>query len=384
MGGIFGGGSKTTKTVNDPWATMPDWMKEALEKDAEFRQEMLEQGKGIADELGEGGGEYLGISDEEREAYDRLIEGTGGADEFADMAKGRLGKDYESEYTDDVVETTLEGMQRKADRERLQRDARAAAVGGTSNTRAAVGQAVADQLTGMNMAEMEAKLRDDAHRWGGEMDLREAELIDSLASSEFGRALQGSAAQGMMGEKFREHDQEGLDRDRFAGRDSLSWLGSLFSGTNTGYGPTGGEQTSKAPGPDRFGQILGAGAAVLGGWLSDEEAKENIKPMEVGLDALRDVTPATYDYKEGMPTHKKGRQAGLIAQDLEHIPGAVEVRPDGLRQVDPYPVVAVLTQAVKELDDRTKPLKDDKSFLMLDTVVTAAREANNGKGSEAA
>ena len=87
--------------------------------------------------------------------------------------------------------------------------------------------------------------------------------------------------------------------------------------------------------------------------LIDEQAKEDIVAMEVGLDALKDVKPATYKYKEGMPTDKKGRTAGLMAQDLEHIPGAVSMGIDGYRRVDPYPVLATVVQAVKELDART-------------------------------
>ena len=381
-----GGGSKTTTTTVDPWKNMPGWMKEAYQKDAAFREGMLDEGKAISDEMRENPREILGPSDLETGALDELMRGQSEADRLSGIAEGTLGlegesgidpggyKDrYMSEYTDDVVDTTLAGMDRQAQRDQLARDSRAAAVGGTSNTRAAVGDAVAKNLSGMSMAEMEAKLRDEATRFGTDAGFKEADfredqfqsgldfdmgqsdLARDLAGDEVSRSGIVGAGMSGLGELERILGQQGIDTEFSNDKDALSWLGGLFSGTGGSKGPTGRTETSEQPRPSTFSQILGAGTAIGGSILSDERAKEEIVPMDVGLDALKDVTPATYKYKEGMPTDKKGRQAGLMAQDLEHIPGAVTKGDDGLRRVDPYPVLATVVQAVKELDARTSP-----------------------------
>lgn len=348
-----GGGKNTSTSTSDPFANMPDWQKEAIQGDVEFRQKFLEQGGDLADWLAENPREILGLSPDELAGRDILYGGGEQADWLSDIAAGRLGKDYESEYTDDVVDTTLAGMERQRQRDRLREDAAAAATGGTSNTRAAVAQAVGDNLSGMNMAEMEAKIRDDAFRFGSEMGLAEGQFANQMANDSITRALGLGGSIGAIGEAGRSLAQAQLDANRGSGQEALSWLGNLYAGTNTGHGPTGGTQTQTTPGPSTFSQILGVGTTLLGGFLSDETTKEDIVPMEVGLDALKDVTPATYEYKEGMPTDKRGRTAGLMAQDLEHIPGAVETGADGYKRVDAYPVLATVVQAVKELDKRT-------------------------------
>jgi hypothetical protein len=167
------------------------------------------------------------------------------------------------------------------------------------------------------------------------------------------RALKGGGAIGAIGETGRELEQAGMDEERTAEQQSQSWLADLLAGTQMNYGPTGSTQTQQQQRPSTFSSILGAGTTLAGAFLSDEDTKQEIVPMEVGLNALKDVTPRTYEYKDDMPTTKKGRTAGLIAQELEHIPGAVEMGDDGYRRVDPYPVIATVVQAVKELDART-------------------------------
>jgi hypothetical protein len=351
----MGGGGETSSTVeSDPWANMPSWLKDRYKDDVKFRDKLLDQGQDVAKILGKDPREIMMPGENEQQALERILAGGEAGQGLLDQAAGNLGGGYEDKYTDDVVDTTLAGMQRQAQREALAREGRAAAVGGTSNTRAAVGQAVADQLTGMNMGEMEAKLRSDALRFGTDANFEETRQLADLAGLNTDLGLKIGGAQGLYGEKERELLQQQEDEERNAKKDSLSWLGGLFQGTQGSQAPTSSTQTSTQPKPSTFSQILGAGATVAGAFLSDERSKEKILPMSVGLDALKDVTPRTYDYKEGMPTDLKGRQAGLIAQELEHIPGAVRNRRDGLKEVNPYPVLATVVQAVKELDVRTR------------------------------
>jgi hypothetical protein len=100
---------------------------------------------------------------------------------------GALRGSYESGYTDNVVNTTLAGMTREAQRAQLARDAKNAAIGGTSNSRSAVADAVAGQLTGMNMAQTEAGLRDKAFNTAATFGLQEADMANKfgLDSAEF-------------------------------------------------------------------------------------------------------------------------------------------------------------------------------------------------------
>lgn len=147
---------------------------------------------------------------------------TGLSDEAAKAAgfdMDALRQKYTSGYTDDVVNTTLAGMTRAADRERLGREGRAAAVGGTTNTRAAVADAVAQQLTGMNMAEQEAKLRDQGFRTAIEgaqgeagLELDRGKLYDTLAQTGMDRAsiLDTLAKTGM---------DRGMNLDKLVGRE---------------------------------------------------------------------------------------------------------------------------------------------------------------------
>jgi len=339
---------------------MPEWLRAAFEGDSEFRTGLLDKGSNVAADLEANPREVLGLSGDEMNARDLLWDEYDRSQGVSQDALSRLDGGFEDIYTDDVVNTTLAGMQRQADRDRLLRDSQAAAVGGTSNTRAAVGNAVADNLSGMSMAEMEAKLRSDATRFGAEMGLSETELMDQINSGMFGRGTTTSGALGAIAEEQRRLEQEQLDADRNAPMEATSWLADLFSGTQYDKGPIGGTTTSQQTGTGTetqptaspFQKLLGIGASLGGAWLqSDEDVKEDIAEREgSALDALRDLRVAEYDYRDGYG-HTNQRTTGLIAQDLEKagITGAVQVR-GGVRHVDPYAVLATVVGAVQELE----------------------------------
>jgi hypothetical protein len=344
MSGLFKSKPQTTTVENDPWKNMPDWLKDAYEKDVGDRQDLLDR----ADQ--EGPREIEGINETEQGSFDDFMQRFKQQQELGDSASGMLpGGGYEDKYVGDVVDTTLAGMERQAQRDQLARDSRAASVGGTGNTRAAVGDAVAGQLTGMNMAEMEAKLRSDATKWGAGMNLEEAGLRDQFANSGLERALQGLGIGQAFGEKERSIDQQQND----AGREHIGWLADLLAGTSGMKGPTGSTGTTTQPGNSPFQNILGAGASLGGAWLmSDERVKENIEDADDALSKIRKLGAREYDYKDGFG-HTEDRTTGLMAQDIESagITGAVREF-GGVKHVDPYPVLATVVQAVKELDRR--------------------------------
>lgn len=124
--------------------------------------------------------------------------------------------------------------------------------------------------------------------------------------------------------------------------------------------PNSGTQTStqSGGGPAPASMIVG-GATALTGLLpllmggSDERIKEDIEPLEGALDIIRGQRPSSYRYTDAkydrLPIEGR-RSAGLMAQDLEGIPGAVVYTEDGIRMVDTYPVMATIAAAVQELD----------------------------------
>lgn len=385
-----------------------------------------------------------------------LAEGAATNDEASRAAMEAAGFDidalrskYETGYTGDVVDTTLSNMQRQADREALARESKNASIGGTSNSRTAVGHAVADQLTGMNMAQVEAELRDKGYTRGIEgafgeagLELERGGFLDSLAGRELDRAsvldklaqtgldrgalldritntdisrsgaqnditnsrldvgafidslgkskgdqalilkaladsgldigrtqsgiyadaadrtaangLKGAGVLAGIGEVERGLSQERLDERRTAEQQSLGWLADLFSGTQYTKGPNPTTQTSTTPGPSLGQTLLGTGTALAGAFISsDERVKEDVDVIDGGLDAIRKLKPSTYRYKEGHG-HTPDRTSGLMAQDIESagIVGAVREF-DGVKHVDPYPVLATIVRAVQELDERT-------------------------------
>jgi hypothetical protein len=362
----MGSKDEVTTTESDPWENMPDWQKEAYENDAARREELLDKADITAGELNDNVEQVSGISEGEKFGLGTTLEGGRQGNAMGEWAQegltgidvDQMQEDNMSGYTDDVVDTTLAGMDRQNQRDQLGRDSRAASVGGTSNTRAAVGNAVANNLHGMNMGEMEAKLRDNAHQFGTQSGLEEAGFQQGRYTAGDQLGTNEMARYGMMGDAMTQFgEKERLLNDRRAAsartnkQQNQSWLADMQNGGGQNKGPVGSTDTSTKPGPSTFSQILG-GASAIGGMamMSDERVKENISDITPALDKLAGLNAREYNYKKGYG-HTEERTTGLMAQDLERvgITGAVRTI-DGIKHVDPYPVLATVVQAVAELD----------------------------------
>lgn len=82
--------------------------------------------------------------------------------------------------------------------------------------------------------------------------------------------------------------------------------------------------------------------------LSDERTKENVEPIGGALDAVLALEGVTFDWRSGEPGAEKGRQIGLIAQQVERIvPEAVVELENGYKGVRYANLVAVLVEATK-------------------------------------
>ena len=81
---------------------------------------------------------------------------------------------------------------------------------------------------------------------------------------------------------------------------------------------------------------------------SDIRVKTNIKPIENALDKVMKLNGIVYEMI-GDETHRK--QVGLIAQDLQKVlPEAVVENSNGILSVDYSRVVALLVEAIKEMN----------------------------------
>jgi len=88
---------------------------------------------------------------------------------------------------------------------------------------------------------------------------------------------------------------------------------------------------------------------------SDIRVKENLEKIDSSLDKVAKLAGYTYDQ-----VNLKQRKAGLIAQDVrEVLPEAVGEDGEGMLNVSPMAVLAVLVNAVNDLAKEVKELKDN-------------------------
>lgn len=359
MSGLFKPKTQTTTQRTDPYSGLPDWVLDYYKEDAQTGSGILDSSAKIAEWLSNNPQQVEGMSANEKAALDGILGQTNKSMGMLDDARGAIGGDrFMSGYTDDVVDTTLAGMDRNYAREVASRGASEAAIGGIGGTRAAVADALGGQLHGMDRAQMEAKLRDDAFRFGTDAGFNEAALLESLAGSGMQTASQAAQFQSTYGAMDRELRQKQADANREAGRDAMSWYTDVFNSTRQLPSTGGGTTTGTQPGKSLFSNLLGAASSAAGIWAavgSDERIKEDIEPEHDALDKLRDLDAYRYRYKDGYG-HTREETTGLMAQDIERagIVGGVREREDGVKVVEPYAVLATVVQAVKELDDRTR------------------------------
>ena len=121
-----------------------------------------------------------------------------------------------------------------------------------------------------------------------------------------------------------------------------------------------------------FGMTSGDGFEVSGsevntvfvvrgeGWAedwvatSDRRKKDNLEVIESSLDKLSTLVGYTYDQ-----TTLKQRKAGIVAQDLQKVlPEAVNTGGDDMLNVSPMGVIALLVNAVNELAEQVKEIKN--------------------------
>jgi hypothetical protein len=128
-----------------------------------------------------------------------------------------------------------------------------------------------------------------------------------------------------------------------------------------GYGTTNGS-TYKL---QVNSQIYATSATIA---TSDRRVKENIQPLEHGLDKVMELKPVTFDFKKhSRHNFSTATQVGFIAQDVEealagtsYMGSVVATNEDGyenLKGLAEVKLVPLLVKAVQELADRVKELE---------------------------
>ena len=87
---------------------------------------------------------------------------------------------------------------------------------------------------------------------------------------------------------------------------------------------------------------------------SDRRVKDKLEVIEGAMDKLDALTGYTYDHLT-----INERKAGLIAQDVEKVlPEAVTEDDEGIKQVSPWAVIGLLVNAIKELKEEVRNIKN--------------------------
>jgi hypothetical protein len=101
-----------------------------------------------------------------------------------------------------------------------------------------------------------------------------------------------------------------------------------------------------------FGSV-GTAPSYIGTAASDERLKRNIVPFGTGMTALRQIVPIAFE-----PLAGGERTVGFSAQNvLPHVPFATPINPDGYYGFIDRAMIAVVVNALKELDARVATLE---------------------------
>lgn len=166
-----------------------------------------------------------------------------------------------------------------------------------------------------------------------------------------GAGMSGQAAMAGIAERNAAAGQLGQMQLGARGQDVNAAIGSRGNAIQ-GYG-----NAIEPKGPSMWDKLLGAGVGLGGAALmSDERLKTDIK--DGGKDATRlldGLKAYTYRYKD--EKYGKGKQVGVMAQDLEKVaPQAVVDTREG-KAVDSAKLAGALAAALPTMHDRIKKLE---------------------------
>lgn len=96
--------------------------------------------------------------------------------------------------------------------------------------------------------------------------------------------------------------------------------------------------------------VLASATGILSAPVSDQSVKENVQPLQYGLDTLMQLKPVQFEYINKYKDYGEGLQIGNIAQDVEKIiPEAVFVTPlTGLKGIDYNQFNGIYIKAIQD------------------------------------
>jgi len=164
------------------------------------------------------------------------------------------------------------------------------------------------------------------------------------------------------GEAQRKLEQEKYDQEAFKQYMQETWplqqiitLQALLRQT-----PYGVERYSDSKGKKSSGVLgwLGTGLDILGTvlpFISDKRLKTNIRPLGGALPRVRKLRGVQWNWRG-----TGRRSAGLLAQDVERVEPDAVTSVDGVKMIHIPKVVGLLTEAVKELDEKVSRRKGQR------------------------
>jgi hypothetical protein len=135
--------------------------------------------------------------------------------------------------------------------------------------------------------------------------------------------------------------------------------------STTGYGSVLNQAVLTSSSPTFAGLTINGAITATGDITafsaSDIRFKENITAIESPIEKIKMISGNTYDWKvENKDIHGfEGNDVGVIAQEIEEVlPQLVVTRDNGYKAVKYEKIVALLIEAIKELSNEVKELKD--------------------------
>jgi len=105
--------------------------------------------------------------------------------------------------------------------------------------------------------------------------------------------------------------------------------------------------------------VLADAGGVLSAPVSDRSTKQNILPLDYGLNTLMKLRPVSFEYKKDWQRYGTGKQIGFIAQEVKEVlPNSTFTTPStgkmGYNEID---IVPVLVKAMQEQQQQIEELK---------------------------
>ena len=106
-------------------------------------------------------------------------------------------------------------------------------------------------------------------------------------------------------------------------------------------------------------KALQVGGDVVAYASSDERLKDNIQPIKNPIEKINSISGNSFDWNEQKQNIYKGKDYGVIAQEIENIlPELVDTRDDGYKAVKYDKLISLLIEGIKELSSEVNKLKE--------------------------